>query len=369
MIKRLLPTLLTVLLLAALFAGCSGGTPQTETSSAAATQETTQTQAPVEQSADTSATAAADDITIGFVQIDLTNTFHIGEVEGAKECARRYGFNIEVTSGDGDVTKQVEAFDNLIEKGVDAIAVNPIDVTAYTNSFEKAKAKGIPVIIEHSSSDYATCEVGFDEFSLSSEVGEYAVKLLTDKYGSAKGNVAILAGMLGQGLNQGRTGGFISVMDKNPDIKIVAAEPTDWDGTKATTIMENYLTTYPDIDLLYGLSDSVTYPAANVIMNANKRDQIFITSVDGMDYALKAIQDGEMDSTYLLGSQYTGYWKCFITYQAATGKLTEKKHIINGCIVTKDNVDTVVKMVDDMKNNIQTFQFERELLDILKGYK
>ena len=31
---------------------------------------------------------------IGLVQIDLSNPFHVGEVEGAKEAARRYGFDL-----------------------------------------------------------------------------------------------------------------------------------------------------------------------------------------------------------------------------------------------------------------------------------
>lgn len=311
---------------------------------------------------------SGDKLTIGLVQIDLVHPFHLGEVEGAKECARRNDFEIVIVSGDGDVTKQVAAFDNLVEQGVDAISVNCIDVTAFTNSFAKAKEKGIPVIVLHSRAEGTAGTVGFDEYQLSKEVGEYAVKLLIDKNGSAKGKVALLAGMLGQGLNEGRTGGFIEVMEQHPDIEIVASEPTNWDGTVATTVMENYLTAYPELDLIFGLSDGVTYPAANVIANAGKRDQILITSVDGSDYAIEAIINGEMDCTYMLAAQYAGWVKAMVPFQVANGETLAEDYIIEGVIITKDNAEACMKLADDMARNIQNFPFEKPLPDILKEY-
>ena len=44
-----------------------------------------------------------EQVVVGLVQIDLSNPFHLGEVEGAEEAARSYGFELRVTSGEGDV--------------------------------------------------------------------------------------------------------------------------------------------------------------------------------------------------------------------------------------------------------------------------
>ncbi len=369
-VRKTWTTVVVIVLAALMLFGC--GTPQTAASEAPVSEApaavTSEAPSPEAQASEDTAGADTGKV-IGLVQIDLTHPFHLGEVEGAKEAARRNGFTLEITSGDGDVTKQVKAFDNLVEKGVDAISVNCIDVTAFANSFAKAKEKGIPVVVLHSKADNTVCTVGFDEYTLSKEVGEYAVKLLEEKNGEAKGEVALLAGMLGQGLNTGRTGGFLDVMAEHEGIKVVATEPTDWDGTKATTIMENYLTTYPELDLIFGLSDGVTYPAANVIMNAGKRDQILITSVDGSDYALEAVKNDEMDCTYLLAAEYAGYVKAFVPFQAAMGEKLPEEYIINGVIVTQDNVDSIIKLANDMKNNITQFPFEKELPDIIAEYK
>src|ERR1700738_2980861 len=76
---------------------------------------------------------------IGLVQIDLSNPFHLGEVDGAKEAARRYGFRLIVTSGEGDVNKQIQAVEKLINEGVDAIAIHFIEAGSF-GAYEKETA-------------------------------------------------------------------------------------------------------------------------------------------------------------------------------------------------------------------------------------
>src|SRR5688500_10917186 len=93
-----------------------------------------------------SAPAGQEPVTVGLVQIDLSHPFHLGEVEGAKEAARRCGFELKVTSGEGDVNKQIQAFENLVNEGVDVISVNMIDAAAFGPAMQTAKAAGVPVV-------------------------------------------------------------------------------------------------------------------------------------------------------------------------------------------------------------------------------
>jgi ribose transport system substrate-binding protein len=311
---------------------------------------------------------SAKKITVGLVQIDLSNPFHLAEVEGAKEAARRFGFNLKVTSGEGDVSKQVQAFENLINQHVDVISINFIDIHAFGPALAKAQAAHIPVVCLHSYAEGCATMLGFDERYTGQQVGQYSVQLLQQKYGSPKGQVANLQGLLGQGLNEDRTGGFLDVMAKYPNIKVVAKEPTDWDAKKAADITQNWLTAYPNLDLIYGNSDSLTLPAANVIKQAGKQNQIMITSVDGTESGLQGVKDGTLKCTFLYGPQYSGFWKAWIPYQIAQGKKVDQKILIKGSLVTKDNVDPLLQMADDMKNKIQTFPFEKPLADIVNEY-
>ena len=111
----------------------------------------------------------------------------------------------------------------------------------------KAKAAGIPVICLHSKIDGCAAMLGFDERYTGKIVGEYAAELLKARYnGEVKGEVANLQGLLGQGLNTDRSGGFTDVMAQYPGVKVVAQEPTSWDPTKAVSITENWMTAYPE---------------------------------------------------------------------------------------------------------------------------
>lgn len=317
----------------------------------------------------TTCAIAQDKPTIGLIQIDLSNPFHLGEVEGAKEAARRAGFELVITSGEGDVTKQIQAMENLINQGVDAISINFIDAAAFGPAMAKAAAAEIPVICLHSRIDGCAATLGFDERYTGKIVGEYAVELLKQRYnGEAKGEVANLQGLLGQGLNTDRSGGFTDVMAAYPDIKVVAQEPTGWDPTKAVSITENWMTAYPSLDLIYGNSDSLTVPAAGVTERVGKQDQVMLVSVDGTEPGLKAVKDGVMKSTVLLAPQYSGFWKAYFPFLVATKADDRKEVLIQGVLVTGDNVDAALKLAADQVSSMQTFPFEKPLAEIVSTY-
>jgi len=307
--------------------------------------------------------------TIGLVQIDLSNPFHLGEVDGAKEAARRAGFELVVTSGEGDVAKQIQAMENLINQKVDAISINFIDAAAFGPTMAKAAASNIPVICLHSKIEGCAATLGFDERYTGKIVGEFAAGLLKARYkGEVKGEVANLQGLLGQGLNTDRSGGFTDVMAQYPGVKVVAQEPTSWDPAKAVSITENWMTAYPNLDLIYGNSDSLTVPAANVIERAGKQDQVMIVSVDGTEPGLEAVKSGAMKSTVMLAPQYSGFWKAYFPFLVATKKDDRKEVLIKGVLVTKDNVDAALRLAKDQVGKIQNFPFEKPLADIVATY-
>ena len=314
------------------------------------------------------ATAQAKRLKIGLVQLGTDNPFWIAQVAGGQEAARRYGFDLVVTSGEGDVNKQVQAFENLVNQGVDAISVNPLDAKAFGPALAKAAAAKIPVVCLFSKMDSCVSVLGFQEVANARQVGQYAVQLLTKKYGEPKGNVAILLGALGQDINTNRAGGFQDVIKQFPNIKVVAAESTgNWEADKATALTENWLTAYPNLDLIYGLSDSLTIPAANVLKRAGKTD-IKLVSYDGTDVGLKAVSDGSVSSTVALLPQYNGFWNVYAAYMTANGVKMPATYFMDGALVTNDNINAFQALSADMANNIQHFPFELPVGAIIADY-
>ena len=302
---------------------------------------------------------AAEKPVVGLVQIDLSHPFHLGEVEGAKEAARRYDYELKVTSGEGDVNKQIQAFENLVNEGVDAIAVNFIDFNAFGPAMEKAEAAGIPVICLHSAPEGCATVLGFDEWFTGRSVGDYSAELLESAPCWPDCEAANIQGLLGQGLNEARSGGWKEQIEE-AGVTVVSSEPTDWQPEKAVAAMENWLVAYPDLDLVYGNSDGLTVPAAEAARAAGNEEIIF-TSVDGSDFALEAVQDGLLASTFLYAPEYTGFWKSWVPYRIAMGEYVPEELLIKGILVNEDNVEFTLVLAKDQKENMTEFEFEKTL--------
>ncbi len=265
-------------------------------------------------------TVAAAGMTVGFIQIDLTNPFHIDQARGATEAGRRYGFTVQNLSGHGSVNQQLQEFNNLIDQHVAAIMLLPIDVTAFGPALDRARRAGIPVLVLYSASPKATMSSGFDERETGALVARYAVGLLTKKYGKAQGQVAILQGIVAQGLNKDRTGGFVDEMRQHAGVTIVSQQGTDWLPDKAAAVMQDWLVRYPNLALVYGLSDTITVPAINVAARENRVGPIMFTSVDGDPIGLTAIQQGKLQCTAVYAPIYAGFRFGEMAYNLAKGK-------------------------------------------------
>jgi ABC-type sugar transport system substrate-binding protein len=319
------------------------------------------TEAPAETEAPAAGTKA-----VCLVQIDLSHPFHLGEVEGAKEAARRYGFELKITSGEGDVNKQIQAFENCINEGVDAISVNFIDFKAFGPAMQKAEEAGIPVVCLHSEPEGCAATLGFDELYTGHEVGKYSVELLQAAPCWPDCEAANIQGLLGQGLNEARSGGWKEELE-GAGVNVVSQEPTDWQPEKAVAAMENWLVAYPDLDLVYGNSDGLTVPAAEAARAAGN-DQIIFTSVDGSDFALEAIQNGLMASTFMYAPEFSGFWKAYLPFKIAAGEDFEYENLIKGVLVNTDNVDCSIQLATDQKQKITEFEFEKTLPELIGVY-
>ena len=305
---------------------------------------------------------------IGLVQLGTDNPFWIAQVAGGQEAARRYGFELIVTSGEGDVTRQVEAFEDLVNQGVDAISINPLDAQAFGPSMEAAAAAGIPVVCLFSQMDGCATVLGFKESENGRLVGQYAVDLLTQKYGEPRGKVAILLGALGQDINTNRAGGFNEIMAQYPNIEVVAQESTgNWEADKAVALTENWLTAYPDLDLIYGLSDSLTVPAANVLTRAG-RDDILLVSYDGTEIGLSGIADGTLNSTVALLPQYNGFWNVYAAYLVGKGVQFPATYYMPGALVTTENLTGFQQLSADLGDKLESFPFELPVSTIVDDY-
>lgn len=248
---------------------------------------------------------SGDQVTVGYAGPTLNNAFFVGLQKGVKNGAKQHDFKLKITNANGDAGEQFNQTQNLVNQGVDAIVLVPIDANGIVPAVEAANNANIPVFTLDRGSDGGKLAsvVETDNVKAGKKAANYIVDLLKKRNGSAKGNVVDLQGLVGTTAARDREKGFQQVMKQNPDIKIVANQPADFDQEKALNVTTNILQANKDIDAIFGANDDNTIGAVRAIDGANRYkppssdEHIYIVGIDGTAQALQAIRNGKQTAT------------------------------------------------------------------------
>ncbi|NLJ25123.1 MAG: sugar ABC transporter substrate-binding protein [Firmicutes bacterium] len=237
---------------------------------------------------------------VAVVSPALTSTFHVTLVKGAEAEAREFGWGYESLAPDRETNfqMQVSMVEDLIQRKVDAISICAINDKAIVTAVRSANEAQIPIFVHNSLTELpggdVVAYIGYDQRAGGRKCGLKAVELLHSKYGEFKGKVAILEGIPGFHTTE-RKGGFMEVMEKFPEIEVVASQPADWEREKAMNVAENLLQAIPTIDLFFGCSDAMAQGASQAARSMNK--DVFTIGLDGNPDAIQDVSKGTLTAT------------------------------------------------------------------------
>jgi putative xylitol transport system substrate-binding protein len=206
---------------------------------------------------------------------------------------------VELTILDGrfDANVQSNQMDTAITRKTDAVIFAPIDADAAAAPVARAVAAGIPVIgsVTAANSDQLFAYIGTNDVDGGRMITEKMVEML-----GGKGNVVILEGPIGNSPQLRRREGIDSVLEKNPDIKLLAAKPANWSRAEGLSVMENWLSLYGDsINGVIAQNDEMGLGAIQAIeAKGFTTDQIKVVSIDGIQDGLRAVQSKGLFTLY-----------------------------------------------------------------------
>src|SRR5690349_1529303 len=149
-------------------------------------------------------------------------------------------------------------------KDVDAILVNPGDVSGLNATLEEAVSKGIIVIsVDQALEAEGVYDVGIDQ----KEWAKTSAQWLADKLGG-KGNIVEIEGFPGHPVNVARMSGVDEVLANYPDIKVLGKDTGKWDEATGQQVMSNFLSAYPTLDG-YWTQDGMAIGAFQGVLAAN----------------------------------------------------------------------------------------------------
>lgn len=187
-------------------------------------------------------------ISNGFVSSEW-RTQMIADLEEVNAEYQEAGLTEElvIESADVDVQGQIQQMRNLINRGVDAIIVNPNDQQALNQVIGQAANAGIPVIsVDQEIAAEGATNVVIDQGEWASMSAEWLVEEL-----GGEGDVVVINGIAGHPANEARYDAVKEVFNQNSGIEVVQEANADWDQATAQQQMSNILASQPNIDAVW----------------------------------------------------------------------------------------------------------------------
>ncbi|WP_148715420.1 ribose ABC transporter substrate-binding protein RbsB [Chitinolyticbacter meiyuanensis] len=239
------------------------------------------------------APAAVAEATVGLSISTLNNPFFVALRDGAQAEATAQGVKLIAVDAQDDPAKQIASVEDLIQKKVQVILINPTDSDAVANVVKQATAAGIKVISLDRSVNGA--EVSAHIASDNVAGGKMAAEFLLEKIGG-KGNVVELEGIAGSSAARERGQGFHSVVDGKADVKLVAKQPADFDRAKGLSVMENILQGNKNVQGVFAHNDEMALGAQKAIEAAGLKN-VVIVGFDATPDAVAAVKAGTLAAT------------------------------------------------------------------------
>ncbi|MFI7443711.1 sugar ABC transporter substrate-binding protein [Nonomuraea indica] len=263
------------------------------------------------------------------------------------------------TNSQNDVTKLVNNVQALTGQGAKAIVMAPQDTGAIASTLQTLENRKIPVVSVDTRPDKG--KVYMVVRADNRAYGTKACEFLGEKLGG-KGKVVELMGALSSVNGRDRAEAFRECMKtKFPGITVFE-EPTEWEGSKAASMLQTRLEQNPDVKGIYMHAGGVhlaptlqVLKQKGLLVPPDDSKHVVVVSNDGIPQEFEAIRKGEIDATVSQPADLYARYALFYAKAAVEGKTfkpgpTDHDSTIiqlpNGLedqlpapLVTKDNVD------------------------------
>lgn len=229
-----------IALLGLVLVACSTGTATTP----AATDVPAADTSTGEEAAAPEEAMPAEKFVIGVSNSFVGSEWRAQMIKGMQEAADELGVELVIESGDTDVQGQIQQINNLANRGVNAIIINPGDQKGLNAALEDAIAQGIVVIaVDQEIGAEGAYNVVIDQ----KEWAKLSADWLFNKMGG-EGDVTLIEGFVGHPANEARMAGVDELLAQYPSINVVGRDTGQWDPATAQKVAANFLASLPNID-------------------------------------------------------------------------------------------------------------------------
>ena len=239
-----------------------------------------------------------ENLKIGLSFVSLNFPYYVRMYDTFMEEAEKNNWEVSFVDGNLDATTQLNGIQDLVNDDVDVMVISTWYIDAMEDVLQQCVDKDIPVFVIGNTenpdniNELIQYACGTEHYDAGHLGGTYMSKYLKDQ-GRDSIKMATMVGSTEQ--MKARAQGFVDGMT---DHGISVEELNEYDVSTREEAMasgEDALTTYPDIELFYGVSAQGALGAYDATVGAN-RTEVMVFGYDGEDEELEVIDE---DNNYV----------------------------------------------------------------------
>ena len=249
---------------------------------------------------------------------------------------------------DGTAAEQQRIIDDLLAKGINGIAISPVDPANQTAMLDRAASQAIVVTQDSDApNSKRECYIGTDNVAAGRQAGELLKEALPQG-----GKVMVFVGTLDaanaqqryQGLKEAVAGSNIQILDVRTD----NTERVRAKANAADTLVNN-----PDIAGMVGLWSYNGPAIVSAVKEARKVDKVKIIAFDEEDETLNGVKDGAIYATIVQQPFEFGYQSIALMAKILNGDKSGipagKQIFVPTLAVKKADVEEFMKKINQLR--------------------
>ena len=249
---------------------------------------------------------------------------------------------------DGTAAEQKRLLDDLLAKGVDGIAVSPVDPDNQTQALNETAKRALVVTQD---SDAPKSDRAFYVGTDNVAAGRVAGGLIKEALPQG-GKIMLFVGKLDARNAQERSQGIRETL-QGTNIEILDIRTDDTDRVRAKSNVSDTLVRHPDVAALVGLWSYNGPAILNAVQDANKAGQVKIIAFDEEDETLTGVKQGAIYATVVQQPFEFGYQAIKLMQQYLKGDKStvpaSKQIFIPTLVIKQDNVDEFTKKINELR--------------------
>jgi ribose transport system substrate-binding protein len=249
---------------------------------------------------------------------------------------------------DGTAAEQKRIIDDLLAKGVDGIAISPVDPENQTQILNDVSRQTL-VFTQDSDAPKSerACYVGTDNVAAGRQAGTLIKEAIPQG-----GKIMIFVGKLDARNAQERLQGIKEVLN-GTNIQIIDIRTDDTDRVRAKSNVADTLVNYSDVSALVGLWSYNGPAILNAVREAGKTNQVKIICFDEEDETLAGIKDGAIYGTVVQQPFEFGYQAMKMMAQVLGGDKSgipaNKQLFVPTRVIKRDTVEQFTKDINQLR--------------------